>query len=84
MTMLGGKVVNLNASSPDYEEKNNTAFETTVDLSLKFKGKLTGNLFHSWSAKTKMKVLSVSRIYGSEGIIHFESNGIFILVRGMD
>ena len=82
MTMLGGEVVNLSAISPDYEEKNNTVFETTVSLSLKYKGNLTGNLFHSWSAKTKMKGLSMSRIYGSDGIIHFESNGIFILVRG--
>jgi len=82
MTMLGGEVENLSASSPDYEEKNNTLFETTVTLSLKFKGKLTGKLFHSWSTKTKTKGLSMSRIYGSDGIIHFESNGIFILVRG--
>ena len=82
MTMLGGEVLNLKASSPDYVEKNNTLFETTVNLSLKFKGKLTGNLFHSWSTKTKTKGLSMSRIYGSDGVIHFESNGIFILVRG--
>ena len=82
MTMLGGEVLNLKASSPDYEEKNNTLFETTVNLSLKFKGKLTGNLFHSWSTKTKTKGLSMSRIYGSDGVIHFESNGIFIFVRG--
>ena len=40
------------------------------------------NLFYSWEIDTIFKGLRLSRIYGTEGSITFESNGLFIFVRG--
>ena len=40
------------------------------------------NLLYSWEVNTIFKGLRISRIYGTEGSITFESNGLFIWVRG--
>lgn len=40
------------------------------------------NLLYSWEVDTIFKGLRISRIYGSEGSITFESNGIFVWARG--
>jgi predicted dehydrogenase len=40
------------------------------------------NLLYSWEVDTIFKGLRISRIYGSEGSITFESNGIFVWTRG--
>jgi predicted dehydrogenase len=41
-----------------------------------------GTLFHSWDPPSLLKGLRLSRIYGSEGSIAFESNGLGIMVFG--
>jgi UDP-N-acetylglucosamine 3-dehydrogenase len=41
-----------------------------------------GALYHSWEIPSLFKGLRISRIHGREGSITFESNGIFILVKG--
>lgn len=40
------------------------------------------SLFYSWEIDTIFKGLRISRIYGTEGSITFETNGIFIWIRG--
>jgi predicted dehydrogenase len=41
-----------------------------------------GTLFHSWDTPSLLKGLRLSRVYGSEGSIAFESNGLGVLVLG--
>jgi UDP-N-acetylglucosamine 3-dehydrogenase len=41
-----------------------------------------GTLYHSWEIGSPFKGLRLSSIYGSEGTITFESNGLFLGVRG--
>jgi predicted dehydrogenase len=41
-----------------------------------------GSLFHAWDTPSLLKGLRLSRIYGSEGSIAFESNGLFVAVAG--
>lgn len=40
------------------------------------------NLFYSWEVDTIFKGLRWSKIFGREGSISFETNGIFVIVRG--
>ncbi len=77
---------------------NNLGFETTaflghnpipqrsldrsMQLTSRTKEGLIINLFYSWEVDTMFKGLRLSRIFGTEGSITFETNGIFILVRG--
>jgi len=41
-----------------------------------------GTLYYSWEIGSPLKGLRLSSIYGSEGAITFESNGLFLGVRG--
>lgn len=41
-----------------------------------------GVLYYSWEVPSIFKGLRISRIYGREGSITFESNGLFIFVKG--
>lgn len=41
-----------------------------------------GTLLYSWEVNTLLKGLRLSRIYGTEGSVTFESNGLFIFQRG--
>ena len=41
-----------------------------------------GALLHSWEAPSPLRGLRLSRIYGREGAIAFESNGLFVAVSG--
>jgi UDP-N-acetylglucosamine 3-dehydrogenase len=41
-----------------------------------------GTLYYSWEIGSPLKGLRLSSIYGSEGAITFETNGIFLAVRG--
>jgi predicted dehydrogenase len=47
-----------------------------------YEGGAVGALFHSWEVPSPLKGLRVSRIYGREGTLTFESNGLFLLVWG--
>jgi predicted dehydrogenase len=41
-----------------------------------------GALFFSWNTPSLLKGVRLSRIYGTEGSITFESNGLFVLALG--
>ncbi len=41
-----------------------------------------GALYHSWETPSPLKGLRLSRIYGRQGSIGFESNGLFVFVWG--
>ena len=41
------------------------------------------NLLYSWEVNTIMKGLRASRMYGSKGSVFFETNGIFVWLRGI-
>jgi len=54
----------------------------SYQLTFRYKDGPIGTLLYSWEVNTFMKGLRISRIYGTGGSVTFESNGIFIYVRG--
>jgi len=56
--------------------------EKSMMIGLDYEEGAVGALYHSWEIPSLFKGLRISRIYGREGSITFESNGIFILVKG--
>lgn len=56
--------------------------EKSMMVSLDYEEGAVGALYYSWEVPSLFKGLRISRIYGREGSITFESNGIFILVKG--
>jgi len=56
--------------------------EKSILVTMEYKEGSVGTLYHSWETPSLFKGLRLSKIYGREGSITFESNGIFIFVRG--
>jgi len=51
-------------------------------VGIKYKEGQVGALAYSWEIPSLFKGLRISKIYGKEGSITFESNGLFILAKG--
>jgi predicted dehydrogenase len=49
---------------------------------LDYEGGALGTLLHSWEIASPLRGLRVSRLYGTEGSVAFESNGLFVAVYG--
>ncbi|TSD64496.1 Gfo/Idh/MocA family oxidoreductase [Inquilinus sp. KBS0705] len=56
--------------------------ERSMQVVAQYEDGPVGTLLYSWEVNALFKGLRVSRIYGSKGSIKFESNGLFIFVRG--
>jgi UDP-N-acetylglucosamine 3-dehydrogenase len=56
--------------------------ERSMLLVVEFEEGAVGTLAHSWEIPSPLRGLRLSRVYGTEGSVHFESNGLFILVTG--
>lgn len=82
VSLADSEPVSVIAVKPEVEYDTNIPFEDTVTLLVKFKNGVTGKLFHSWRIPNRLKGMSLSKFYGSEGVITFESNGIFSSVYG--
>jgi len=57
-------------------------FERSALVSLEYRQGAVGSLYHSWETPSLFRGLRLSKIYGREGSITFESNGLFVIVRG--
>lgn len=56
--------------------------EKSMMVAFNFREGAVGALYYSWEVPSLFRGLRISRIFGREGSITFESNGIFVLVRG--
>lgn len=56
--------------------------ERSALVSFEFAGGALGSLAYSWDVPSPLRGLRLSRIYGEQGSIAFESNGLFVLARG--
>ncbi|MDP2958989.1 MAG: Gfo/Idh/MocA family oxidoreductase, partial [Longimicrobiales bacterium] len=56
--------------------------EETVLAVFEYEGGAVGALSFSWEVPSPLGGVRLSRIYGREGTVRFESNGAFVLVQG--
>jgi predicted dehydrogenase len=54
---------------------------TTV-LTVRYENGATGVLAYSWEMRSRLRGLRLSHLYGTRGSIAFESNGLFLYLRG--
>ncbi|MBI4419234.1 MAG: Gfo/Idh/MocA family oxidoreductase [Gemmatimonadetes bacterium] len=59
-----------------------TGPERGMVVHFEYQGGAGGVLTHSWDAHSVLGPLRLSRIFGSRGTVTFESNGLFVLLRG--
>jgi predicted dehydrogenase len=79
---LGGTPQAAVAMRPTLDYSMSSPFEDCLELLVRFRTGAVGRLFHSWATTSRVAGLGLSRILGTEGNIHFESNGLFALVLG--
>lgn len=82
LTALGGEPASVAAARPANAAQSVAPFEDGLDLLVRFADGPVGRLFHSWNTTTRIFGLGLSRIIGTEGNIHFESNGVVALLLG--
>lgn len=56
--------------------------DRSMVVAFTYAGGAVGTLYYSWEMPVLMKGLHLSAVYGTEGVATFESNGIFLSVRG--
>lgn len=82
VSLSGANPVAVQAVKADVAYSTNIPFEDTIHITVKFDNGTFGTLFHSWYVPNTFKGVALSKIYGSEGCITFESNGLFTIVKG--
>jgi predicted dehydrogenase len=56
--------------------------EETFLAAFRYQGGAVGSLSFSWEVPSPLHGVRLSRIYGREGTVRFESNGLFVAVQG--
>jgi predicted dehydrogenase len=82
MLSVGGPAQEVIATRPERQYELVAPFEDSLELLLKFSDGTVGKMLHSWNLVNRIGGLGMSKIYGSDGNIFFESNGLFVLVLG--
>ncbi|KPJ95374.1 MAG: hypothetical protein AMS18_03010 [Gemmatimonas sp. SG8_17] len=82
MLSVGGPATEVIATRPEREYQLVAPFEDSLELLLKFSDGTVGKMLHSWNLVNRIGGLGMSKIYGGDGNIFFESNGLFVLVLG--
>ncbi len=78
MANLGPEVEEIKGFQPGSKKD----IERSYHITFKYTDGPVGTLIYSWEVNTALKGLRLSKIYGTGGSITFESNGVFIIVRG--
>ena len=79
---LGGAVREVCAARPEVDRPLVAPFEDGLELLVRFENGAIGKLLYAWSVTNRHAGLGLSKIYGTDGNITFESNGLFALATG--
>lgn len=79
---VAGDATAVAAAQPERPYARVAPFEDTLEVLVKFADGAIGKLLYSWNLLNRVGGLAISRIFGTDGNIHFESSGLFALVLG--
>jgi predicted dehydrogenase len=79
---LGPRIDVIHGYRPAVSDRGPDRRAKSMLVSFSYDNGAVGSLFYSREIPSLLKGLRLSAIYGRDGIITFESNGLFILVRG--
>lgn len=69
-------------SAHGFRPGSQQGLEKSLLIAIKYVEGPVGAFYYSWETPSLFKGLRLSKIYGREGSITFESNGVFVFVRG--
>ena len=79
---IGGNITEVVAAQTRGTHDLIAPVEDSLELLARFENGSVGKMLHSWHSVNRIGGLGRSKIYGTEGNIAFESNGIYVLVFG--
>ncbi|MCP4138057.1 MAG: Gfo/Idh/MocA family oxidoreductase [bacterium] len=82
VSLAGSDPEGVIAFKPAVEYDTTVPFEDTLTMQVQFSNGSWGKLLHSWRIPNSLKGIGKSKIYGTEGVISFESNGLFVSCKG--
>jgi predicted dehydrogenase len=82
LAVIGGPVLEVAAVRPSGAYESTAPVEDSMLVMVRFADGAAGKLLHSWAVPNPLKVLEISRVLGSAGTIHFESNGLGLVLMG--
>ena len=79
---LGPSITSARGYRPDLPRRAPDTRHKSMLVAFRYDNRAVGTLYYSRETPSLLRGLRVSKLIGREGIITFESNGAFVLVRG--
>jgi predicted dehydrogenase len=79
---LGPKIVSIDGYRPSVSRDGPDTRAKSMMVAFRYDNDAVGSLYYSREIPSLFRGLRLSKLYGREGIITFESNGLFVLARG--
>ena len=79
---LGPKIVSIQGFRPSASRRGPDTRVKSMMTAFRYDNGAVGSLYYSREIPSLLKGLRLSKLYGRDGIITFESNGAFVLARG--
>ena len=79
---LGPSIVSIDGYRPSAARGGPDTRAKSMMVAFRYDNDAVGALFYSREIPSLLRGLRLSKLFGREGIITFESNGLFVLVRG--
>jgi predicted dehydrogenase len=79
---LGPVIVDAHGYRPAPSRRGPDRRTKSMLVAFRYDNQAVGSLYYSREIPSLLRGLRLSKLYGRDGIITFESNGLFILVRG--
>jgi predicted dehydrogenase len=79
---LGPRIVDVHGFRPSVSRHGPDRRAKSMMVAFRYDNDAVGTLYYSREIPSLLRGLRLSKLFGREGIITFESNGAFVLVRG--
>jgi len=79
---LGPRIVRIHGIRPRAAAEGDDRRAKSMMVAFQYDNSAAGALYYSREIPSLLKGLRLSKIYGRDGIVTFESNGLFIVARG--
>ncbi len=79
---LGPTITAVHGFRPSVSREGPDSRIKSMMIAFRYDNQAVGSLYYSREIPSLLRGLRISKLYGRHGIITFESNGLFVLVRG--
>jgi predicted dehydrogenase len=79
---LGPRIVDIHGFRPSVSRRGPDTRVKSMMVAFRYDNDAVGSLYYSREIPSLLRGLRLSKLFGRDGVITFESNGLFVIVRG--